>query len=320
MSHPIPPSLLICPACKTGPLMAENDQPGLLCPECSVIFPSTADGRPILLRRDNDVFSIEDYTHLDNSHLPAQGRNWLKRLTPSASVNLSRKKILPRLKQRLAQIDQPVVLVVGGGQQRILLNAELADNAGATILYSDIDVMADVDLFCDAHDLPFADSSIDAIVTTAVIEHVMYPERVASEIQRVLKPDGLLYSELPFIQQVHEGAYDFTRYTLSGHRRLFNGIQIIDSGMVAGPGTALVWTIETFLMAFFNSKILRKIAKLIGRILFGWLKYFDYLLRNRPAAMDAASCTFIYGSRLAGTVPDAEIVSGYVGAQTMSHT
>jgi hypothetical protein len=25
------------------------------------------------------------------------------------------------------------------------------------------------------------------------------------------------------MQQVHEGAYDFTRYTLSGHRRLFNG-------------------------------------------------------------------------------------------------
>ncbi|MCF6317551.1 MAG: class I SAM-dependent methyltransferase [Marinosulfonomonas sp.] len=273
-----------------------------------------------MLRNDNEVFSIEDYTQLDKSHFQAQGNSWLRRVIPSASVNLSRNEILAQMKQRLAQIEHPVILVVGSGRQRTWLNASLTDDTNATILHSDIDVLADVDLFCDAHDLPFADQCIDAIVTTAVIEHVMYPERVASEIQRVLKPGGLLYSELPFIQQVHEGAYDFTRYTLSGHRRLFNGIQIIDSGMVAGPGTALLWTIENFFMAFFISRTARKIAKLTGRILFGWLKYFDYLLRNKPAAMDGASCTYIFGTRVTGYALDADIISGYVGAQHMSHT
>jgi len=60
------------------------------------------------------------------------------------------------------------------------------------------------------------------VVTTAMIEHVLYPEEVGAEICRILKVGGLLYSELPFIQPVHEGAYDFTKYTLFGHRHLFN--------------------------------------------------------------------------------------------------
>ena len=32
---------------------------------------------------------------------------------------------------------------------------------------------------------------------------------------------GIVYAETPFMQQVHEGAYDFTRYTVLGHRYLF---------------------------------------------------------------------------------------------------
>ncbi len=113
----------------------------------------------------------------------------------------------------------------------------------------------------------------------------MYPERVAAEITRVLKTDGLLYSVLPFMQHVHEGAYDFTRYTLSGHRRIFNHISEIESGMVAGPGTALVWAIENFALAFMVQPLLRKIIKFITRILFGWIKYFDYLFKDKPAAI-----------------------------------
>ncbi len=50
---------------------------------------------------------------------------------------------------------------------------------------------------------------------------MLEPERVVSEIARVLKPAGMVYSEIPFMQQVHEGAYDFTRFTDSGQRWLF---------------------------------------------------------------------------------------------------
>jgi hypothetical protein len=148
----------------------------------------------------------------------------------------------------------------------------------------------------------------------------MYPEKVASEISRVLVDGGMLYSELPFMQQVHEGAYDFTRYTLSGHRRLFNQFEELDAGMVAGPGTALVWAFENFSASFFSNAHARKGAKLLTRCATFWLKYFDYFLVGRPAAMDGASCTFFFGVKDKVGVADSEIIERYVGGKTLSHT
>lgn len=52
-------------------------------------------------------------------------------------------------------------------------------------------------LFCaDAHNLPFPDHSFDLIVCTELLEHVIYPEKVLSEIKRVLKPQGFAIIEM----------------------------------------------------------------------------------------------------------------------------
>ncbi|MDX2463895.1 MAG: methyltransferase domain-containing protein [Porticoccus sp.] len=275
----------------------------------------------MLLRPDNELFCQDDYRNarasINNSH-NGGGRS-LKMLIPKASVNLASQRVLSRVRALLEKIPSATVLVVGGGCQRQWLDDRLGAGDSLQVIYSDIDVAADVNLFCDGHDLPFIDGAFDAVITTAVLEHVLYPERVAAEIMRVLKEGGLLYSELPFMQQVHEGAYDFTRYTLSGHRRLFNGIAEIESGMVAGPGTALVWAIENFVLAFMVRSLPRKITKVIMRLFFGWIKYFDLLLVNRPAAMDGASCTFLFGRKIEGSVADDDIIARYVGAKNMKH-
>jgi ubiquinone/menaquinone biosynthesis C-methylase UbiE len=44
-----------------------------------------------------------------------------------------------------------------------------------------------------ATDIPFNDSTFDAVWTIWVLEHVPNPERALVEMRRVLKPDGLLY-------------------------------------------------------------------------------------------------------------------------------
>jgi len=232
--------LLQCPQCHGMPVVIESGSL-LNCTRCGARYPVTH-GRPVLLRPDNDIFRQEDYLHagLPSSDVSVRG---LVRFIPSPSVNLASQRVLALVRQLLIELSSATVLVVGGGRQRQWLDERLGAGDTVRVVYSDIDVCADVDLFCDGHDLPFAESVFDAVVTTAVLEHVLFPERVAAEIHRVLKVGGLLYSELPFMQQVHEGAYDFTRYTLSGHRRLFNGFSEIESGMVAGPGTVLVWAI-----------------------------------------------------------------------------
>lgn len=74
----------------------------------------------------------------------------------------------------------------------------------------------------------------------AEISVLLNPSRVADEICRVLSDDSLVYADTLFMQQVHEGAYDFTRFTRSGYRWLFRRFAQIDAGVVNGPGTALV--------------------------------------------------------------------------------
>lgn len=310
--------LLLCPQCCRGPLVIEVDSRDLHCACCETSYPITH-GRPVLLRPDNEVFCLDDYRHAALASPEVSVRGW-GRFVPAPSVNLASERVLGRVAQSLVKLPSATVLVVGGGRQRQWLDERLGAGGSVRVVYSDIDVGADVDIFCDGHNLPFADAVFDAVITTAVLEHVLYPEQVAAEIHRVLKVGGVLYSELPFMQQVHEGAYDFTRYTLSGHRRLFNGFAEIESGMVAGPGTALVWAIENFVLAFVARPGLRKVAKALVRLVFSWLKHFDRLLVNRAEAMDAASCTYFLGRKIEGHVPDVEIITRYVGAKHLRHT
>lgn len=307
---------LRCPACRSGALAAEDAGDTLACEACSARFHSV-NGKLILFDPSNAVFPPQAY--LRATPTARRPQRDLSKWLPSPSINLAQDAVLSQMRVTLDTRGPGDVLVVGGGRQRLHLDSLLKAGARHCIVYTDVDAGADVDLFCDGHDLPFADACFDAVVTTAVLEHVLYPEQVASEIARVLKPGGLLYSELPFMQQVHEGAYDFTRYTLSGHRRLFNRFAEIDSGMVAGPGTALVWALENLALAFCNRALTRKFAKAFTRVFFSWIKHADRLLVDRPEAMDGASCTYFYGAKAAQPVTDIEIIDRYVGAKHVQH-
>lgn len=309
------PQILRCPDCREGYLDYSKIS-GLTCCKCSSVF-LLVGSRPVLMRHDNQIFPIDAYVQTE----PAGPRTMKFPWIPSPSVNLASSRVIGALSAKLNNLGHSsTILVVGGGRQRVWLDQLLSShNHKRQIIYTDIDASADVDLFCDGHDLPFQDGSFDAVIITAVLEHVLHPERAAAEIFRVLRPEGFLYSEMPFMQQVHEGAYDFTRYTLSGHRRLFNGFHEIDAGMIAGPGTALVWAIENFFLAFTSKKRMRNLIKASIRITFFWIKYFDYFLSTRPEAMDGASCTYFLGSRAEKPVSDCEIISSYVGAKHLTH-
>ncbi|MFI5420721.1 MAG: methyltransferase domain-containing protein [Nitrososphaerales archaeon] len=188
------------------------------------------------------------------------------------------------------------------------------------LLCCDVDLKADLDVFCDAHELPFADESFQAIVITAVLQHVLNPQMVTKEMFRVLSVGGLVYSEVAFMQQVCEGAYDFTRYSLSGHRVLLSQFRELSAGIVAGPATAMVWSIENLFLSAVERRWLRVGMKAIVRVVFSWLKYLDYLLQHRRGAADGASCTYFLG------VKDSEarnkeqrIIDNYIGAKHLRH-
>ena len=151
-----------------------------------------------------------------------------------------------------------------------------------------------------------------------MLEHVLDPWRVANEIWRVLKSEGYVYSEVPFMQQVHLGAFDFTRFTQLGHRRLWRYFDELRAGAQGGPGMALIWSIGYFMWALLP-RPLWAAADRAASLLFFWLKYFDDFLVKRPGGIDAASGTYFLGRRRTTPVDDRTIVAGYRGGGPRLH-
>ncbi|MEQ8992111.1 MAG: class I SAM-dependent methyltransferase [Pseudomonadales bacterium] len=61
-------------------------------------------------------------------------------------------------------------------------------------------------ILADAHQLPFADGTFDYCTSMAVLEHVLSPILVASEVCRVLKPGGVFFGSSAFVYGFHDRA------------------------------------------------------------------------------------------------------------------
>jgi SAM-dependent methyltransferase len=94
-----------------------------------------------------------------------------------------------------------------------------------------------VDCVAQAEELPFRDCSVDLVVTQETLEHVRNPFQAMGEIQRVLKPGGTLYCQLPFVIGYHPGPTDFWRFTREGIVELVerSGLHCEEVGICVGP-------------------------------------------------------------------------------------
>ena len=54
-----------------------------------------------------------------------------------------------------------------------------------------------VDLVCDIRQLPVGSRTVDEIVASSVLEHLLTPYPVLDEIHRVLRPSGVLWVRVP---------------------------------------------------------------------------------------------------------------------------
>lgn len=205
------------------------------------------------------------------------------------------------------------------GQNKVLVIGSGTIGQGMNELYSssieitgiDIYASSSVHYIADAHYLPFPDECFDGIWIQAVLEHVAEPSAVVAEIYRVLKPSGVVYAETPFMQQVHEGAYDFTRFTVLGHRYLFKRFDAISFGGNKGSGTVLSWALKYFLWGILrNKKIAATIALPIGFILRRLEK-----LSDKRMLFDGSSGVFFFGRKSTVTLEQKDLVQLYEGMQ-----
>ena len=278
---------LACPHCLGG-LRPKGS--GLSCSACRQSY-RMAHGQPVLVDFEQSILVEQEVEASSGASIIRRrtGRSRAKALL--TRTLLPRNRAAPGNARRFAGIvrtlaKRPRVLVVGGGSQGEG-TAPLLSDPSIDLVAFDLYATELTQFIADAHQIPLAGESVEGVWIQAVLEHVLDPWRVAGEIHRVLKPGGIVYAETPFLQQVHEGAYDFTRFTESGHRWLFRRFELVDSGVVLGPASQLLWSIEHVVRGVTRSVR----AGVAAKMMLFWLRYLDRLIP--PAfASDAASSVF----------------------------
>lgn len=121
---------------------------------------------------------------------------------------------------------------------------------GSGMHYVGVDIMPgqNVDVVCDAHRLStvIEANSVDAIFSVSVFEHLLMPWKVAIEINRVLKPGGLVLVMTHQSFPMHDTPWDYWRYSDQAWTALFNrhtGFEIVETAL--GEPTAMVANILT---------------------------------------------------------------------------
>jgi SAM-dependent methyltransferase len=92
-------------------------------------------------------------------------------------------------------------------------------------------------LWADAHALPFANNSIDFVMSLAVLEHIKHPSVMLREVARVLKPGGMYFGTVAYLIPFH----DWASYFNMTHHGVWSALQ--DAGLetefVFGDGAYL---------------------------------------------------------------------------------
>ncbi len=301
---------LACPR-DGGTLRADGEM--LRCAACGVAYPVVG-GAPVLINDDDSVFAIADYLGRESYTGAAYGRQadetrGLRRLyhrfvrrLGDASSSIRHPDTNEVIAYVAALRPRPRVLVIGSGGLRLgqpedrVLNTDVAFGPG-------------VDAIADANNLPFADGSFDLVVAVAVLEHVTDPQRCVAEMLRVLDRGGYVFAVTPFLQPVHMGAYDFTRFTPIGHRRLFRQFDEIAAGIAMGAGSVAAWSIGGVLMSVSGWRVWCMFARLVALLCTPPLRLLDRWL---PNAADAAGGCWFFGRRRDGApVSDRDLVATY---------
>ncbi|MCG8624137.1 MAG: class I SAM-dependent methyltransferase [Proteobacteria bacterium] len=200
------------------------------------------------------------------------------------------------------------VLVIGGGEQGYMTESLWGD-AAIEIHSVDIYPSANTDGIGDAHYLPLGDEAYDGVWIQAVLEHVVEPGRVAAEIHRVLRLGGVVYAETPFMQQVHGGGHDFTRFTVLGHRYLFREFRLIEMGANQGADIAMMWSLRYFIWAITGSRIMFHLANGFWLV----LRPFRLLVRKKSLYDSAAGVYFLGSKSNKREVTHKQLVGLYQG-------
>ena len=279
---------LVCPSCRIFEIVLKDEF--FFCKDCNLSY-KIKDGYPVLINFNLENVLIKEKEikiKKNNTKENKIKQNILNFIYGSSKVTENN---AINFVDKINKTETKKVLVIGGATRGSGTDS-LWENKQIKIISIDLFGTENVDYIADAHYLPFIEETFDGVWIQAVLEHVISPGKVVKEIFRVLKNNGLIYSEIPFMQQIHMGKNDFTRFTASGHRFLFKNFEKINLGINGGPGITLSWSIKYFIWSFSNEKV----ANLLSIIPFFILRLFDKFLPE-SASWDGPSGCYFFGKK-----------------------
>jgi len=188
------PKILLCPICKSESMLIEANQ--CYCSECknSIEFSKNRIVFVQLTKNDiNDLIDKSKYLLKRYSFL----YNLMIKIISPVCPTINYRKLI----NQYVINDKIKAINLGSG------NSNLSDK----IINVDIFSYDNVNIVCDIENLPIKNNSIDVVFNIAVLEHVKDPDKVVSEIHRILRKDGVVISFFPFIQAFHASPFDFSR-------------------------------------------------------------------------------------------------------------
>ena len=129
---------------------------------------------------------------------------------------------------------------------------------------------------------PVEAGSFDAVVCTQVLEHVADLQKTLAEIDRALRPRGLLIVTVPFAYNVH-GEWDYRRWSVDGVRHIFSPRYEImrlkpQGGVGSTVGVLLLNWVETQTNRFEPTRLLKGILLPLWILFSGLVNALGWLL------------------------------------------
>jgi 2-polyprenyl-3-methyl-5-hydroxy-6-metoxy-1,4-benzoquinol methylase len=121
-------------------------------------------------------------------------------------------------------------------------------------------------------------NTFDTVILSDVLEHIAEPAQLMMEISRILKPNGHLIMNVPFLYWIHEAPHDYYRYTNYALERFATqaGLEVVELARLGGwiEVNADLWSkflvrahlspvvavIQNLVVAFHRTALGRKVA------------------------------------------------------------
>lgn len=179
-----------------------------------------------------------------------------------------RRALLDRALEEHVGALRGTVLDLGGKKENPRGRFQARESAGW--VYLNIDAATHPHVFGDAHELPLRDASVDAVLSSEVLEHVRDAGRCVDEVFRVLKPGGRFLFSVPFLYPLHADPHDFRRFTADGIRDMcarFESVRIEPMGSWLGTVGMFLDLGARSITGGITRVVLRRLLRAVGRLL-----------------------------------------------------